>query len=87
MSRILAPLSNEALSIVIDAVYEHYKKLHYKVLAVARHSETLEELVIYQALYGEKEIWVRPVTNFLENVAIEGKRFSRFTRIEAGRDP
>ena len=79
---VLAPFSKEALSIVVDGVYEHYKKQRYKVLAVARHSETLEELVVYQALYGEKGVWVRPVGMFLENVLIEGNLLPRFKRIQ-----
>ena len=44
--------------------YKHYKNKHYKVLGVANHSETLEELVLYQALYGEQKLWVRPKDMF-----------------------
>ncbi|HEV8051973.1 MAG TPA: DUF1653 domain-containing protein, partial [Parachlamydiaceae bacterium] len=55
--KILPPLSPIAKTIVIDGLYEHYKGLLYKILAVARHSETLEELIVYQALYGEKGVW------------------------------
>jgi hypothetical protein len=72
------PLSSLAKTIVIDGLYEHYKGLRYKVLAVARHSETLEELVVYQALYGESGVWVRPLIMFLENVTINGKSQPRF---------
>jgi len=57
-----------AQSIEIGSLYEHYKGLHYKILAIARHSETLEELVVYQALYGENNVWVRPLAMFLESV-------------------
>jgi hypothetical protein len=80
----LSPLSPLAKTIVIDGLYEHYKGLQYKVLAIARHSETLEELVVYQALYGEKEVWVRPLTMFLENVVIDGKSKARFMLRSAG---
>jgi hypothetical protein len=70
--------STAAGSIVIGGIYEHYKKKRYKILAVARHSETLEELVVYQALYGNQHIWVRPVSMFLEQVSIEKKSQPRF---------
>jgi hypothetical protein len=85
MNKPLPPLSKEALSIVVNGIYEHHKKLSYKVLGVARHSETLEELVVYQALYGERGIWVRPVAMFLENVLVDGKPQPRF-RLVASRD-
>lgn len=81
-SKTLLPLSPLAKTIVIDSLYEHYKGLRYKVLAVARHSETLEELVVYQALYGEKGVWVRPLAMFLENVTIDGKAQPRFKLVK-----
>ncbi len=74
----LKPYSDLAKSLQIDAEYEHYKGMKYKVLSVGRHSETLEELVIYQALYGELGIWVRPLSMFVEDVEIEGKKIPRF---------
>ncbi len=60
--------------------YRHYKGQHYQVLAVARHSETLEELVVYKALYKNKAsaLWVRPKAMFLENVTVDGKEQPRF---------
>lgn len=58
--------------------YKHYKGKMYEVLGVARHSETLEELVVYCALYGENELWVRPLKMFLEQVEIDGKKVPRF---------
>lgn len=70
--------SETAQSININGIYEHYKGQLYKVLAVARHSETLEELVVYQCLYGERGIWVRPLGMFLETVTIDGKEQPRF---------
>jgi hypothetical protein len=76
------PLSALAKTIVIDGIYEHYKGLCYKVLAVAHHSETLEELVVYQALYGEGGVWVRPLSMFLEHVMINGKSQPRFKLIQ-----
>jgi hypothetical protein len=78
MTNTLISLSELARSVSIGSTYEHYKKLRYQVLAIARHSESLEELVVYQALYGERGVWVRPVSMFLENVVIEGNLQPRF---------
>jgi hypothetical protein len=70
-------------SVIVGGIYEHYKKLFYKVLAVARHSETLEDLVVYQALYGAGDLWVRPVKMFLEDVSIGDGLQPRFKFIKA----
>lgn len=61
--------------------YRHYKGNEYEVIGLARHSETMEPLVVYRALYGEHGLWVRPRDMFLESVDIEGKRLPRFARI------
>ncbi len=61
--------------------YRHFKGGLYEVLFVARHSETLEMMVVYQALYGEGGYWVRPLTHFLEQVEVEGKRVPRFAHL------
>ncbi len=63
--------------------YQHYKGKFYEVLGVARHSETLEELVVYKALYhspkfGNNSLWVRPKKMFLEKVKVDGKLLPRF---------
>lgn len=58
--------------------YRHYKGNFYEVLGVARHSETLEEMVVYRALYGEGGLWVRPLGMFIGNVDVEGKILPRF---------
>lgn len=58
--------------------YRHYKGKEYEVIGVAKHSETLEEMVVYRALYGEGQIWVRPLTMFLEEVEVDGKIVPRF---------
>ena len=58
--------------------YKHYKGNEYEVLGVANHSETLEKMVVYQALYGEKEIWVRPLYMWDEEVEVNGKTVKRF---------
>ncbi len=59
--------------------YRHYKGKEYEVLGVAQHSETLEELVVYRALYGERDLWVRPLGMSLEAVEVEGEKTPRFT--------
>ncbi|MDK2799182.1 MAG: hypothetical protein PWQ70_801 [Clostridiales bacterium] len=58
--------------------YRHFKGNEYLVLHLAKHSETLEDLVVYQAMYGEQGIWVRPLAMFLEQVKVEGKLVNRF---------
>jgi len=63
--------------------YEHYKGKRYEVLSVARHSETLEELVVYRALYGDHDIWVRPIGMFTEDVKMSGVKIPRFRRVES----
>jgi len=80
--KILPPLSTLAQSILAGTVYEHYKGPRYKIVGVARHSETLEELVVYQALYGEGGIWVRPLAMFLETVVVNGKAQPRFRLVQ-----
>ena len=61
-------------------IYEHYKGKKYKVIGVAKHSETLEDLVVYEALYENKtaKLWVRPLLMFEEKVEINGQRIPRF---------
>ena len=78
---ILPHFSATAKSIAVGSLYEHYKGLRYKIIGVARHSETLEELVVYQALYGEGDIWVRPLDMFLENIVNNGEGEPRFKLI------
>lgn len=63
--------------------YRHYKGNEYIVLGTARHSETLEELVVYRQDYGEKGLWVRPKEMFLETIEIEGKSVPRFAYVGA----
>ncbi len=58
--------------------YRHYKGNYYEVLGVARHSETSEELVVYRPQYGERGLWVRPLTMFNEIVRCNGKSQPRF---------
>jgi hypothetical protein len=58
--------------------YRHYKGREYRVIGIARHSETLEPLVVYQALYGERGLWVRPAAMFTETIEHAGQRGARF---------
>ena len=59
--------------------YRHFKGMEYEVLGVARHSETEEEMVVYRALYGEGELWVRPASMWLEKVSAGEEIVSRFS--------
>ncbi len=63
-------------------IYEHYKGNRYRLLGIANHSETLEKMVVYQALYGEEELWVRPLSMWDEPVEKNGETVRRFRLIE-----
>lgn len=62
--------------------YQHYKGNKYEVIGTAKHSETLEEMVIYKALYGEGQIWARPKKMFFEEVEVDGRKVPRFKQLE-----
>lgn len=62
--------------------YRHFKGNEYELLYIAKHSETLEEMVVYRALYGEKGVWVRPAHMFCEEITRDGRTFKRFEKIE-----
>ena len=65
--------------------YRHYKGGEYEVVGVARHSETLEPLVVYRPLYNQTGLWVRPYAMFLEHIELDGKLQPRFAPlIESG---
>lgn len=66
--------------------YRHFKGMEYEVLHVAKHSETLEDMVVYRALYGEGGVWVRPAAMFLETVEREGRAVPRFTYLGESED-
>ena len=67
---------------VKKGIYKHYKGNMYEVLCVANHSETLEKMVVYKALYGDGEVWVRPIEMWNETVETNGQIQKRFTLIE-----
>jgi hypothetical protein len=58
--------------------YRHYKGKEYTVIDVARHSETLEQLVVYRQEYGDRGLWVRPAAMFVETVDVDGRPVPRF---------
>ena len=66
------------MSVVIGGLYEHYKGKKYKVIGVAKHSETLERMVVYKACYGNEDLWVRPYNMFCENITVNGTVIERF---------
>ncbi len=68
-------------AIVLPGEYEHFKGKRYEVIGIARHSETQEELVVYRALYGEGELWLRPIANFTESIERDGYRGPRFRMV------
>ncbi|MBE6905545.1 DUF1653 domain-containing protein [Marasmitruncus massiliensis] len=62
--------------------YRHFKGNEYNVLYIAKHSETLESMVVYQALYGDGGIWVRPASMWNEEVEMDGAIYKRFEYID-----
>lgn len=70
-----------ALPIIRTGKYHHFKGNEYEVIGVARHSETLEPMVVYRALYGEGGIWVRPAAMWDGTVERDGMTYKRFTYI------
>lgn len=64
-------------------IYQHYKGNLYQVFHVATHSETREKLVVYQCLYGDYSMWVRPLDMFKEDIEIDGKKVPRFKFIQS----
>lgn len=69
-------------NIKIGKKYRHFKGNEYLVLHLAKHSETLEDIVVYQPLYGDRGIWVRPLDMFLEQVEVNGVLVNRFEECE-----
>ena len=68
-------------SVRIGGKYRHFKGNEYEVLHVAKHSEDLQPMVVYRALYGDGDVWVRPLSMFTDTVTREGKTMPRFEEI------
>ena len=77
MSESLPPLPELA-----PGLYRHYKGGEYEVVGVARHSETLEPLVVYRPLYNASGLWVRPYAMFVETIEVDGLVRARFAKID-----
>lgn len=65
-------------------LYRHYKGMLYQVIDTVRHSETLEPMTLYRALYGRRELWVRPAAMFEECLVVDGARRTRFEKCPPG---
>jgi hypothetical protein len=74
------------MNTIKPGVYRHYKNKEYRVLCEAGHSETEERLVVYQCLYGDYSMWVRPKEMFLESVDVDGKSVPRFAFVSEAID-
>lgn len=66
---------------ILPGRYRHFKGKEYQVLGTARHSETLEEMVVYRALYGDGGLWVRPASMWKETVLHNGEMTARFVLV------
>ena len=62
-------------------MYEHFKGKRYEVIGVAKHSETLEDYVVYRALYDDGALWVRPAAMFTEHIVVDGMTKLRFVKV------
>ena len=76
-------MNNEIKNNIKNGIYQHYKGNKYEVIGIAKHSETLEDLVVYRALYDNKvsQLWVRPLKMFTEMIEINGTEIERFKYI------
>ncbi len=68
---------------VFPGRYRHYKGQEYEVLGIAKHCDTEKEYVVYRALYGKRELWIRLLVVFQQHVNVKGRRVPRFTRLPA----
>ena len=78
MRRICNLLKDKYMEEIKKGRYRHFKGNEYEVIGTAKHSETLEEYVVYKALYGEGGLWIRPKEMWNETVERDGKTFKRF---------
>ena len=71
----------EAVKTITIGRYRHFKGNEYEVISIARHSETMEPMVVYRALYGDHGVWVRPAEMWNEIIERDGKKYQRFEKI------
>ena len=76
-------MTPEQAQTLVGREFVHFKGKRYRLVAIAKHSETLEPIVVYRALYGEGGVWVRPFAMFFEDVDRDGYRGPRFRLVEA----
>ena len=79
-------MTDQDLPLLIETLpgrYRHYKGGLYEVIGTVRHSETLEPMTLYRALYGEHGLWVRPAAMFAQEVVIDGVRQQRFSLVNS----
>lgn len=72
----------EALKEIPSGRYRHFKGNEYEVIGIARHSESVEPMVVYRALYGDGGLWVRPADMWNETVERDGKTYKRFEKLD-----
>ena len=77
-----ADLSGRLAPSLVGREFVHFKGGHYRLVGYAKDSETLEPMVVYEALYGEGGLWVRPAKMFFENVTRDGRTFPRFRPVD-----
>ena len=75
-------MTEEEKNRLIGREFRHFKGNHYRLEGFAKHTETLEDMVVYRALYGEYGLWVRPAKMFFETIERDGKRIKRFALVE-----
>lgn len=71
----------EAVRAIEPGLYQHFKGNYYEVLYIARHSETVEPMVVYRALYGDRGVWTRPANMWNETVERDGQTYQRFRKL------
>ena len=75
-------IEKESMEMPHMGIYRHFKGNMYELIGVARHSETMEPMVVYRALYGERGLWVRPLKMWNETVERDGRRVKRFEYVK-----
>lgn len=78
-AKLATRLADARAKVSVGARYRHYKQLTYKVVSLALREDDLEPCVVYQAEYGDRLTWIRPLSDWLEQVAVGGKKIDRFT--------